>query len=65
MLQANTFPQIILTALDALAELGKVAQDKTRIERTIHFQVIEEKEKDQVSEEQLVKSDRNQKQVGK
>lgn len=65
MLQVNTFPQNILAALDALAELGKAAQDKTRIERAIHFQANEEMEKDQIPEKLNMKNNRNKKRVGK
>lgn len=44
MLQVNPFPQNILAALDALAELGKAAQGKTKTERDVRFQTNDEKE---------------------
>jgi len=63
MSQTNSFPQNILTALDALAELGKAVQNKKQHEQTIHSQMTEEKDQD--AEGQAVKGDRNQKQAGK
>ncbi len=42
MLQVNPFPQNILAALDSLAELGKAAQGKTKTERAIHLQEVDE-----------------------
>lgn len=47
MLQTNIFPKNILAALDALAELGKAAQYKTKAERDIRPQTIDEEEKAQ------------------
>lgn len=46
MSQTNTFPQNILDALDALAELGKITQDKAQIPSPINAQTVVEKTKD-------------------
>lgn len=65
MLQTNIFPKNILAALDALAELGKAAQYKTKAERAIHLQEVDEEEKFQTPKKTKFKNNQNNKQGDK